>query len=81
MPTQEPTPMDDAFEPENDPTPSPADVEFMAAALEARHGLHAASVAEFFSSMHDLKGDAGRSWAWAGVAARVRQREKCRVRG
>ncbi len=73
--------MNDAFKQDRDPTPSPTDVEFMAAALEARHGLHAASVAEFFSNMHDLNGDAGRSWAWAGVAERVRQREKCRIRG
>lgn len=64
---------------EPDATPTPEDVEFMAAVLEGRHGYHAASVAEFFSSAHGLKGDAGRSWAWAGVAELVRQREKDRL--
>ena len=39
----------------------------MVAVLEGRHGCWAADVAEFFSTMHSLKGDAGRSWAWAGV--------------
>ena len=60
------------------PTPTTKDVEFMAATLEGRHGSHAADVAEFFSSFHSIHGDAGRSWAWAGVAEAVRQREEGR---
>lgn len=67
------------WHPDQDATPTPKDVEFMASTLEARHGEHAANVAEFFSSMHGINGDAGRSWAWAGVAELVRQREKCRL--
>ena len=51
----------------------------MALVLEGRHGRHAADVAEFFSSFHDIEGDAGRSWAWAGVAETVRRREKMRT--
>jgi hypothetical protein len=47
--------------------------------LEGRHGQFAAEVAEFFASLHTDRGDAGRSWAWAGVAARVRQRERQRI--
>ena len=46
--------------------------------LEGRHGALAADVAEFFSTMHSLKGDAGRSWAWTGVADRVRRRAEAR---
>jgi hypothetical protein len=53
----------------------------MAETLEGRHGLHAAEVAEFFASLHTDRGDAGRSWAWAGVAALVRQRERQRIAG
>ena len=60
------------------PAPTPKDVEFMAAVLEGRHGSHAADVAEFFSSFHSMHGDTGRSWAWAGVAEVVRQREEGR---
>lgn len=67
------------WHPDEDVTPTPRDVEFMAATLEARHGYHAAEVAEFFSSMHSEKGDAGRCWAWAGVAETVRRRERQRV--
>ncbi|MDX2287664.1 MAG: hypothetical protein NW217_02430 [Hyphomicrobiaceae bacterium] len=67
------------WHPEEDLTPTPRDVEFMAATLEARHGLHAADVAEFFSSLHSQKGDAGRCWAWAGVAALVRRRQQNRT--
>ena len=67
------------WHPEEDATPTPRDVEFMAAVLEGRHGSHAADVAEFFASVHGEKGDAGRSWAWAGVAERVRYRERSRV--
>lgn len=62
-----------------DATPTLEDVEVMAAVLEGRHGDHAADVAEFFSSLHGLRGDAGRSWAWAGVAELVRQRAVARI--
>jgi hypothetical protein len=62
-----------------DATPNPQEVDFMASVLEGRHGLHAADVAEFFSSLHSERGDAGRSWAWAGVAEIVRQRERTRL--
>ena len=62
-----------------DPTPSPREVEFMALVLEGRHGRYAAEVAEFFSSVHSHEGDAGRSWAWAGVAETVRRREQVRL--
>jgi hypothetical protein len=51
----------------------------MAVVLEGRHGNHAADVAEFFASLHRLQGDAGRSQAWAGVAALVRTRERERL--
>jgi len=52
----------------------------MATVLEARHGLHAAEVAEFFASLHTDKGDENRSSAWADVAQRVRQRQHNRLR-
>lgn len=70
-----------SWHPEEDVTPTPRDVDFMASVLEGRHGLHAAEVAEFFSSLHGERGDAGRSWAWAGVAETVRLRERHRVTG
>lgn len=70
-----------SWHPEEDVTPTPRDVDFMASVLEGRHGLHAADVAEFFSSLHGERGDAGRSWAWAGVAEIVRIRERHRVTG
>lgn len=50
----------------------------MVEVLEGRHGHHAAGIADFFSTMHAMKGDAGRSWAWAGVAEAVRRRSKIR---
>jgi hypothetical protein len=59
-------------------TPTPGEVEAMVAVLEGRHGVWAADVAEFLSTFHSLKGDCGRSWAWAGVAERVRTRAKAR---
>ncbi|MDZ4840819.1 MAG: hypothetical protein SH859_01565 [Hyphomicrobium aestuarii] len=62
-----------------DHTPTPRDVEAMAAVLEAKHGAHAAEVADFFSNWYDDRGDAGRSWAWAGVADTVRIREQERL--
>jgi hypothetical protein len=61
-----------------DSTPTPIEIDAMVAVLEGRHGIWAADVAEFFSTLHSLKGDAGRSWAWANVADRVRYR--CEVR-
>ncbi|MCB1528778.1 MAG: hypothetical protein KDJ45_13905 [Hyphomicrobiaceae bacterium] len=67
------------WHPDEDVTPTPRDVEFMAQTLEGRHGSHAAEVAEFFANLHSDRGDAGRSWAWAGVAKLVRQREQERA--
>ena len=67
------------WHPEGDATPSPREVAFMAASLEAQHGKCAAEIADFFSSFHCQKGDAGRSWAWAGVAEMVRKREQDRL--
>ncbi|MBO0742781.1 MAG: hypothetical protein J2P51_15320 [Hyphomicrobiaceae bacterium] len=64
---------------QEDATPTPAEVEAMVAVLEGRHGAWAAEVAEFFSALHGLKGDAGRSWAWAGVAELVRRRLAARL--
>ena len=64
---------------EVDATPAPRDVEFMASVLEGRHGLLAAEVADFFCSLHNERGDSGRSGAWAGVAETVRNRERSRL--
>jgi hypothetical protein len=64
---------------EADPTPTPRDVGFMAEVLEGRHGALAADIADFFSVYHGQKGDAGRSWAWGGVAELVRMRERERL--
>lgn len=64
---------------DQDVTPTPDEVETMAALLEGHHGTHAAEVADFFSGMHGQMGDAGRSWAWQGVAERVRARTSRRT--
>jgi hypothetical protein len=71
-------PMTACWHPEEDATPTPADVQAMVETLEGRHGQLAAEIADFFSTMHALKGDAGRCWAWAGVAESVRRRSKVR---
>ena len=54
-------------------------VALVALALESRHGVLAAEIAEFFATAHRLKGDAGRSRAWAGVAKAVRRRTQARL--
>jgi hypothetical protein len=69
------------WHPDEDVTPSPKDVENMACVLEGRHGQFAADVAEFFAAVHGQKNDAGRTWAWAGVAEVVRNRERIRLQG
>jgi hypothetical protein len=51
----------------------------MASVLEAKHGLHAADVADFFSAVHYRNGDQKRSLAWADVAERVRDRQRDRL--
>lgn len=71
--------MTTTWHPEQDATPTPRDVAAMASVLEGRHGLHAADVADFFSTYHSIAGDAGRCWAWAGVAEAIRKRERQRV--
>ena len=64
---------------QNDVTPTPNEVESIAALLESEHGTLAADIAEFFATHHSLGGDAGRSWAWTGVADRIRDREQKRI--
>lgn len=60
-------------------TPTPGEVEAMVAVLESRHGVWAAEVADFFATAHSIKGDASRSYAWAGVADMVRQKAEARL--
>ena len=64
---------------EIDCTPPPQDLGAMAEVLEGKHGLFAASIADFFALYHGQKGDAGRAWAWTGVAEPVRTRERERL--
>lgn len=68
-----------SWHPDTDATPTPRDVAAIAEVLEGRHGVLAAEVAEFFASYHGEKGDAGRAWAWCGVAELVRNRERARL--
>jgi hypothetical protein len=68
--------MTTTWHPDADATPTPRDVDTMASVLEGRHGTFAAEVADFFSSVHSHEGDAGRCWAWAGVAELIRKRER-----
>jgi hypothetical protein len=63
----------------NDGTPVLGEVETMVCVLEGRHGAWAADVADFFATFHSLKGDAPRSWAWAGVAEVARRRAEARA--
>jgi len=65
--------------PEPDFTPTPRDVGAMAEVLEGKHGAFAAQIADFFAVYHGEKGDAGRAWAWSGVADLVRHRERARL--
>ena len=69
-----------SWHPDADVTPNPREVMAMAEVLEGCHGIHAAGVAEFFSTHHSLTGDAGRCWAWAGVAETIKQRAVTRHR-
>ena len=62
-----------------DITPTPEEVESVAALLESEHGILAVDVAEFFATHHGLDGDVSRSWAWTGVAERIRLREQIRL--
>ena len=70
-----------SWHPDADVTPNPREVVAMAEVLEGRHGSHAADIAEFFSTQHSLSGDAGRCWAWAGVAELIRSRAQARLQG
>ncbi|MCB1510308.1 MAG: hypothetical protein KDJ36_05345 [Hyphomicrobiaceae bacterium] len=70
-----------SWHPDEDVTPTPEQVETMAIVLEGQHGVLAVDVADFFSTQHSLAGDAGRCWAWAGVAERIRMRANRREAG
>ena len=59
--------MTTTWHPDDDATPTPRDVTFMAEVLEGRHGTFAAEVAEFFATYHGERGDAGRAWGGAGL--------------
>ena len=66
------------WHPDEDATPTPDEVDDMASMLEGQHGHYAANVADFFADVHGQRGDAGRAWAWQGVANRVRCRAEAR---
>ena len=57
---------------------SSRDIREMVKTLEARHGAHAADMADFFETANDLDGNAGRAAAWADIASRIRLRERLR---
>jgi hypothetical protein len=63
---------------DHDVTPTPRDIEAVAAVLEGQHGKWAAEIADFFADCHEQRGDVGRCWAWLGVADLVRERERAR---
>lgn len=69
------------WHPDQDATPTPGEVEMMAAVLEGRHGVHAEHVSQFFADWNAQHGDAPRSWAWAAVTERVRLRTTQRLSG
>lgn len=51
----------------------------MVRTLEARHGSHAAEVAEFFVTGSWLRGCSERAVVWADVASRIRLRQRLRM--
>lgn len=71
--------MNMTWQPNEDATPMPGEVEMMASVLEGRHGVHASDVARFFADVSAHNGDAPRSWAWTAVAEHVRRREDARL--
>jgi hypothetical protein len=73
------SPLNATWDAELDFTPPPQDLGAMAEVLESKHGSLAAEIAEFFALYHGQKGDAGRAWAWTGVAELVRSRERERI--
>jgi hypothetical protein len=72
-------PLNATWDAELDFTPPPQDLGAMAEVLESKHGSFAAGIAEFFALYHGQRGDAGRAWAWTGVAELVRTRERERL--
>ncbi|HEY8129542.1 MAG TPA: hypothetical protein VIF39_12675 [Hyphomicrobium sp.] len=72
-------PLNATWDADLDFTPPPQDLGAMAEVLESKHGSQAAGIADFFALYHGQKGDAGRAWAWTGVAELVRSRERERI--
>lgn len=67
--------------PDIDITPTPHEVEQVAALLEGNHGELAADVADFIATYLSLDGDAARAWAWTSVVDCIRARERERLNG
>lgn len=60
--------------------PLVSETDKMAATLEAQHGVLAAEIAEFFSTLQVNRGNALRACAWASVANAVRRRTEERTK-
>ena len=73
--------MSQTWQPHVDATPTPAEVDMMAAVLEGRHGVHAEQVAQFLVDWNAHNGDTSRSWAWTAVTECVRKRTSQRLAG
>lgn len=73
--------MTETWQLDADATPTPSEVDMMAAVLEGRHGVHAEDVAQFLVDWNSHRGDASRSWAWTAVTECVRKRTSDRIAG
>lgn len=65
--------------PETEASPTSRDAELMVELLEARHGVHAEAIADFFRLYNEHNGTPSRAWAWAKLSDRIARRREARM--
>lgn len=69
------------WHPETEASPTPREAELMVELLEARHGIYAESVADFFRLYNEQSGKPGKACAWALLSERIVRRREARMAG
>lgn len=67
------------WHPDTAAAPTKRDAELMVELLEARHGVHAEAIADFFRLYNEQEGAPDRAGAWALLSQRIAQRREARM--
>lgn len=66
---------------ETEASPSRREAELMVELLEARHGVHAEAIADFFRLYNEHNGTPAKASVWGQLSRRIARRREARMAG